>query len=257
MINRKELLEENYDKSQEIDDTFARIRYEKGLREAVDYLIEVGAIKLDIDSYEILYYINEYTKNKYTQEEKEKKILDLKKKDKIIKNISFGINKDIKLNEVTIETIEETIKFMQLSDLKKDIKELFPEIDTDDRIKRCFSYAFEISKHLGKQNNVVTGYIYGYTDLSKYLHSWIELNYKGQDYVIDGTLNVMMNKDGYYALRHAKPLTKISNENILEDINKYSSIVDKINLPEYYLFRDKYLENLEKNVDINSDIHKK
>lgn len=246
MKSCKELFEEPFDKSQELDNTFAKISEEEGLKKGIDYLISKGATKLDMDSYEILYYINEYTKNKYSEEEKENIILNLKKKEKYIKNVTIGFNKHFKLKEALIETTEETIKVMQFSSLESTIKELLPEIDTDDRIKKCFNYAYEISRHIGIKNEIVTGYIYGYTDISKFLHSWIEINYKGQDYVIDGTLNAIINKEGYYALRHAEPLTKISNETLENDIKNYLSKIGTFGLPTYWVFRDEIIKDFEK-----------
>ena len=174
-------------------------------------------------------------------------ILNLKKKDKFIKNASIGFNEHFKLKEALIETTEETIKVMQFSSLKSTIKELLPEIDTDDRIKKCFNYAYEISRNIGVKNEIVTGYIYGYTDISKFLHSWVEINYKGQDYVIDGTLNAIINKEGYYALRHAEPITKISNETLEIDIKNYLSKVGTFGLPDYLFFRNEIIKDLEKN----------
>lgn len=250
MKNWREFFEEPFEKSQELDNTFAKICDEEGLKKGIDYLISQGATKLDMDSYEILYYINEFTKNKYSEEEKENIILNLKKKDKFIKNATIGFNDHFKLQEALIETTEETIKIMQFSSLESNIKELLPEIDTDNRIKKCYNYAYEISRHIGIKNEIVTGYIYGYTDISKFLHSWVEINYKGQDYVIDGTLNAIVNKEGYYALRHVEPLAKISNETLEKDITNYLSKIGIFGLPTYLVFRDEIINDLEKNTEL-------
>lgn len=104
-----------------------------------------------------------------------------------------------------------------------------------------------ICLNLGIPNNIVTGYTYGYTDKSQYLHSWIETELKGEPVVIDGTLNVIMNKEGYYKMRHIEVLTKISNETLMSDIEKYLSKVGKISLAVYYLFRNEIIEEFKKN----------
>lgn len=237
------LFEEPFTKSQEIDDTFAKLANEKGLKEATSYLKQIGATTLDIDNFDIMYCINQFTDDTNSLEKKEtfiKSISDLK--EYVKKN-----NDKLNLPQVIIETIEGTIKATQFSSINPNIKEVIPFIDTSERLGKCFYLAYIICLNLGIPNNIVTGYTYGYTDKSQYLHSWIETELKGETVVIDGTLNVIMNKEGYYKMRHVEVLTKISNETLINDIEKYLSKVGKISLEVYYLFRNEIIEEFKKN----------
>lgn len=101
--------------------------------------------------------------------------------------------------------------------------------------------SLEISLSLNFPNEVVTGFIYGISDKVKYLHSWIEFNKDGNEYVIDYTMNVIMNKEGYYFIRQAEELSRISNQDILFD-SKIS-----INSKVYLVFRHEIMKELEKN----------
>ena len=96
----------------------------------------------------------------------------------------------------------------------------------------------------------MTGYIYGYSDKSKFLHSWVESTINDEEYVIDGTLNAMINKDGYYLMQHAKPITKISDSVLKSDIKNYVNEMQSIPLEVYYVFRDEIVNDLEKNQSI-------
>ena len=136
---------------------------------------------------------------------------------------------------------------MRLSQYKTKIKRIIPNIEDESRFGNCYIYAYYISVGLPLPNNLVTGYIYGYSDKSKFLHSWIETNIKGEEFVIDATLNAVINKDGYYLMQHAKPINKISSQTLKEDLKNYE-IIDNKNIPIelYYVFRDEIIKDLEK-----------
>lgn len=129
-----------------------------------------------------------------------------------------------------------------LLSLKKD-----PKIQADDRLGHCHEMSKAISMELGDiENYVVTGYVYSYSDVSKYLHSWVELELNGESVVFDYTLNAMVNKDGYYRLQHVRELNRISNEQIREDSKKLKHL-GNIDLKEYLVFRDEIMADLNKN----------
>ena len=114
----------------------------------------------------------------------------------------------------------------------------------------CFVKALRIATHLGIENSIVTGYCYGYSDKSRFLHSFVETTLDGKEVVIDGTLNAIMNKDGYYALRHIKPLTKISNQTLQEDKENYLYKIEKFPPEVYFVFRDEIIRDFEKNDEL-------
>ena len=89
---------------------------------------------------------------------------------------------------------------------------------------------------------MVIGFVYGYSDKSKYIHSWIELEYRGEEYVIDCTLNAMINKEGYYLIQHAEPITKVGNEMIKSDIKNHYEKVINFPFEIYLVYRDLIIE---------------
>lgn len=241
------LFQTPFNKSQELDDTFINLVHNEGIDAGIDYLKKMGAESLDMINYSIEYQLNQFTYNIYTQEEKEakiKKLLDFKD---YIKNIEIITDDKIQFPKVIIETTEGNIKIRPFSSINSQIKEVIPFIDTPERLGKCYELAYTICLNLGIPNNIVTGYIYGYTDKSRFLHSWVETTWHNEEIVIDGTRNIIMNKDGYYRMKHAKALTKISDETLKDDVRRYLSKVGKVKLDVYYLFRDEIIRDFQKN----------
>lgn len=244
------LFQEPFQKSQKIDDTFVNISNDIGIKTAINYLKQIGAKTLDRNNFRIEYYINQFTDNNYTLEEKESGIKELLEYKDYIKKAEIINNDKLNLPQVIIETIEGTIKAVQFSSINPSIKEVIPFIDTSERLGRCYYLAYMICLNLGIPNNIVTGYTYGYTDKSQYLHSWVETTWHNEEVVIDETRNVIMNKSGYYKMKHVEVLTKISYETLRDDIERYLSKVGKIDLDVYYLFRDEIIKEFQKNETI-------
>ena len=93
-------------------------------------------------------------------------------------------------------------------------------------------------------------FLFVYSHKSKYLHSWVKVNYERKDMVIDYTRNVLMNKEGYYLMQRAIPLSRISNQDIKRDMKilKQSGVLRNFNIKEYLLFRHEIIKDLEKNM---------
>ena len=104
--------------------------------------------------------------------------------------------------------------------------------------------------------------MYGISDKEKNIHTWIEFEEGKNEYVIDYTFNVLMNKEGYYYLRKAEPLSIITSKEMNSD--RKLGIFDKdnemangkgigISEKEYLLFRNEILNDLLKNSFVNKD----
>ena len=65
--------------------------------------------------------------------------------------------------------------------------------------------------------------------------------------LLDSTFNVIMNKEGYYLLRHVEPISKIDSKSITEDWYKYGELLYKLDLKTYLTYRDEIINDLEKN----------
>lgn len=250
MKSYNELFNERFGKSQQIDNTFVELWSSEGLKSGIDYLKQVGATKLDIENYNIGYNISQWTKNILSAEEKIELLNELKNFEDYVLDVNVGMNDKFKVPEVVIKTTEGEIRAIQFSAFIPQCKEIFPFIETDERIGKCYTFAKTISLNLGVSNEIVTGYVYGYSDKAEFLHSWVEITLKGEEYVIDGTINAMINKQGYYLMRRVKPLTRISNEQLISDANKYLYKIQTFPLEVYFVFRDEIINDLEKNQEI-------
>lgn len=247
MKNYNELFNTRFKTSQKIDEKFAELFNTSGLKEGIKYLKQVGATELDMDNYNIKYRISEWTKDSLSNKEKIAFLNELRDLGDYILDIKVEKNEKFNLPEVKIETTKGIIQAIQFSSVAPEVKNLFPFIESDKRFGNCYDFAYNISLNLGVPNQIVTGYIYGYSDKSKFLHSWVESTINDEEYVIDGTLNAMINKDGYYLMQHAKPITKISDSILKSDIKNHLDVMQTIPIETYYVFRDEIVNDLKRN----------
>lgn len=250
MKNYNELFNTRFKTSQKIDEKFAELFNTSGLKEGIKYLKQVGATELDMDNYNIKYRISEWTKDSLSDKEKIAFLNELRDLGDYILDIKVEKNEKFNLPEVKIETTKGIIQAIQFSSVAPEVKNLFPFIESDKRFGNCYDFAYNISLNLGVPNQIVTGYIYGYSDKSKFLHSWVESTINDEEYVIDGTLNAMINKEGYYLMQHAKPITKISDSVLKSDIKNHLDVMQTIPIETYYVFRDEIVNDLKRNSKI-------
>lgn len=247
MKNYNELFNTRFKTSQKIDEKFAELFNTSGLKDGIKYLKQVGATELDMDNYNIKYRISEWTKDSLSNKEKIAFLNELRDLGDYILDIKVEKNEKFNLPEVKIETTKGIIQAIQFSSVAPEVKNLFPFIESDKRFGNCYDFAYNISLNLGVPNQIVTGYIYGYSDKSKFLHSWVESTINDEEYVIDGTLNAMINKDGYYLMQHAKPITKISDSVLKSDIKNHLDVMQTMPMEVYYVFRNEIVNDLERN----------
>ena len=184
----------------------------------------------------------EYMENKKlcTNEEKEqllKSLID----DKEVFKAEIKYNEEKDMDEVILETISGTMRMFTFSDLSDQVLEELPELVTNEREGQCYRLTYNINRHLGLPHEMVTGYVYGYTDISKFLHSWIELTYKGEEYVIDGTMDALIDKKTYYTLKKCQPITRISDETFQSDLDNHMDLLNGVNIEVYLIYRDEII----------------
>ena len=215
----------------------------------------------------------EKVKKIYTQEEEIWEYIhyltsnvDIDKHQKILEVLQMiDIVDEVKENNgiICIRTTFGEIKFSRISNF-------FPNLEFDDEIEDinqrlgkiddegdCHNQAIEYSKRLkaiGIDNNVVTAVRYIKTDRSGHLHSWDEFQIDGKEHVLDYSQNVVMNKEGYYALNHIRKV--VSKINCV-DIEKDKIILNELNDGKYYMdpktyltCRDEIMRDLQKNIEI-------
>jgi len=165
------------------------------------------------------------------------------------------------------------IKFLKLKKFEKDYiefefnrktytaKRLASVINDGEMYKRlnslnrrqgnCHWLSLRLSPMIGNDNEVVTGYIYGMSDKAKYLHTWIECKTgAGREVVLDATMNLYMDKDFYYKLKTAEPISRIKKEELIQDVNIFGGKTFEefgIDIKTYLFFRHEIMKDFEKN----------
>jgi len=261
MRSYNELFIHEFHNSQIIDETFSDIYNNQGFKEAILYLKSIGATKVDMDNYNIKYWINKWTQSESKDNNKEYIIQKLKRMDDYVTDVRVENNNKFNIPELIIETKNGPIKVLQLSERYPKLKKvsleteyatkLFSEIESEKRNGHCFDFAYYLTLMIPLDTKLTTGYVYGFCDKAMFLHSWVETTIDGEEYVIDGTLNAIINKEGYYLMEHAKTINQIDKNTFLDDLNKYE-IINNVDIPleAYYVFRDEIIKDLERNQDV-------
>ena len=178
------------------------------------------ANKLYLDEYYIYSTISSFNTGKSTFSKKEELIVALKKC-KSIKNVykqSDYISIDIKDINIKVAKLSDIIPEVAIDRINKN--------NTPIREDR-FSVEY-LSQLISFPNSIVTGYVYGISDKSKELHTWLEFkNNHNQEFVVDYDDNTVYNKEGYYYLKHAELIKKVSSDEL-----KGKSSVSKSNSSE-------------------------
>ena len=239
MKNYQELFVNEFTRSQNIDDTFANISNNECFAKGIEYLKSMNCKWLDEDSYVILCAINQFTLKNKTEDIDElfNRVLNI---DDVL-----DVTRDDKY--LTIKIKDYTIEVKTFSKRNPRAIDVLPDIESIERNGTCYIKAYQICLGFKGSAKVVTGYNYGYTDKSKFLHSWVEVTIDGEEFVIDGTLNAIFNKEGYYKLRKINVLSTITKDDLRQDMLNYGKFIEEIGLDVYYVFRNEIIKELEKN----------
>lgn len=167
----------------------------------------------------------------------------------VFKNISDIDLNNIKYNEETkqyeYKNKDLTITFDKLSshfgnaDLKK-------ELTSNERYRKCHSRAITISPSI-KGSRIVTGYIT--IGNNKFLHSVIELEHKGEVFVLDWTRNMQISKKQYVELTNFVELASFEGSKVIDDAEIISGNLD-IGVKTYVVFWDELIRDMKKNPQI-------
>ena len=184
-------------------------RYEKAVKdnnkkEMMSLLAEANKTYFD----EYFIYQNIYKLNNEDLSKKQKKeIIDIFNKSRIVKFVT------VKNEYIEINTRANCIKFAKLSDIIKDASK---DMSSKDSVVRQDKFsAVYLSQLISLPNSVVTGYVFGISDKSKRIHTWVEFkNNYNQEFVVDYDDNTVYNKEGFYFLKHAEVLKKISSDEL-------------------------------------------
>ena len=120
-------------------------------------------------------------------------------------------------------------------------------LDFDSRQGKCHILCYHIARGLQDDEcSVLTGFMQGLTNQTKYLHSVIRIKVGKYMRIIDTTMNAMVVEDFYKKLNDFEVLTEVSSSQIKQDA-KILSRQDSIDLKKYFLYRDSYMKEISLN----------
>lgn len=168
------------------------------------------------------------------------------KKPSKLRCILYGIKKDKKYfihKNVKFRILAETI----VSDKKN---KFYEELYSKQRMGTCFLKSENMCFNL-KNSQIVTAICINPAtkSLKKFLHCFVlTLGKDGKEYVLDGTLNVVIDKETYLNLFNAKIISKIEREKMIKDEEfiKSKNLDELMSFAEYLCFPDEVMEGVKK-----------
>lgn len=197
----------------------------KDKKKVFELLSQAKAVYLD--EYYIDHSISELNNIKLSDSKREN-VLEGIKKCKIVKDVVD--NK----NTISIKTASNSIMISKLSDIIPEVEDITPSNIKENVVNKSTFRSEYISQMLSFPNNVVTGYTYGIADKAKSIDTWVEFkNNKNQEFVVFPDTNTVYNKEGFYFLKHAEPLKKVSSDDLKgkSSVGKSSSSNAELGMP--------------------------
>ena len=235
--------------------------YSLGRQDELDkYLFKLGASKLLIDDAYVYDAMAIFTTPSTNGVEQRNKLITFKNAQDLDRVTKFEIGKNINFNncdELHIEFDGQEIVVRPLNQVIPALNEYFPELNSlQDRQGDCFNKAIDLAHTFDLTDlEAVIGYVNGYSDVTRYLHAWVEIptkDAKGTD-VIDFNMNAIVNKEGYYKLRNLTVLNRIKKNDLEQDIKKYKKIYNFMEepgkAPYYLLFRNQIIKDLDQSIN--------
>lgn len=186
--------------------SFLNATKNKDKKKVFELLSQAKAVYLD--EYYIDHSISELNNIKLSNSKREN-VLEGIKNCKIVKDVVS------QKNTISIKTASHSIMVSKLSDIIPEIEDVTPSNKKDNIVNKSTFRSEYISQMLSFPNSVVTGYTYGIADKAKSIDTWVEFkNNKNQEFVVFPDTNTVYNKEGFYFLKHAEPLKKISSDDL-------------------------------------------
>ena len=124
---------------------------------------------------------------------------------------------------ITVNVLSKSLPWLKFNE---DIKSLR-------RVGQCHHKSLELADDMRYELNmspdIVTGMASSLADKSKVLHTWLEVKIQGKPYVMDYTMNALIDKEAYYKIKHVKEdeTCKIAYGDYLYDKPLISPLLEK------------------------------
>lgn len=198
----------------------------KDKKKVFELLSQAKAVYLD--EYYIDHSISELNNIKLSDSKRED-VLEGIKKCKIVKDIVE------QKNTISIKTTSNnSIMVSKLSEIIPEIEDVTLSSKKDNIVNKSIFRSEYISQMLSFPNSIVTGYTYGIADKAKSIDTWVEFkNNKNQEFVVFPDTNTVYNKEGFYFLKHAEPIKKVSSDDLKgkSSVGKSSSSNSELGIP--------------------------
>ena len=121
-------------------------------------------------------------------------------------------------------------------------------VDFYRRQGKCHDICLTFAEKVNVDCSVLTGFSYGLTNQSKYLHSVVKMQVGEFPRIIDTTMNAVLVEGFYKELLGFETLTEVPQSKIKEDWALLKANGDT-NLKEYFLYRDECVKRLRERKD--------
>lgn len=154
-----------------------------------------------------------------------------------------GIFKKDKLqkNNIIIKYKNLKYRFLLLDNIIHNT-EIFANPRTMNRYRKCMTYSIGIAYGMKENCKILTGYV-NLCD-NKYLHSVIEYTKDNKSYILDGTRNIIMEKNDYFELTNFKVISEVDNFDMKNDIDVIYGL--NFDTKPYLVFRDEIMKDINK-----------
>ena len=123
------------------------------------------------------------------------------------------------------------------------------------RVGQCHHRSLELADNLKYELNlsptIVTGQASSLAEKCNVLHTWLEVQIQGKPYVLDYTMNALIDKDAYYKIKHVKEneTCRISYEDYMYDKPIIRPLLESKDLKykQYLFYRDEIMRDLKGN----------
>ena len=168
------------------------------------------------------------------------------RKSSLIRRKKYKIIKKKDINKKNLY-IYKQIKFYILSEFVKNFED---ELLTLTRHNQCFHLNFNICTKINIKSYLITALCKSpYNKNNKeYIHTFILIIKDNQEYIIDGTVNIITRKDTYFNIFKPQIISCIEQKQLKEDY-EYIKPLEQDRLiykAEYYCFKDKVIDGIKK-----------
>lgn len=145
---------------------------------------------------------------------------------------------------ITVNVLSKSLPWLKFNE---DIKSLR-------RVGQCHHKSLELADDMRYELNmspdIVTGMASSLADKSKVLHTWLEVKIQGKPYVLDYTMNALIDKEAYYKIKHVdeNETCKIAYGDYLYDKPVIRPYLEnkELKYKQYLFYRDEVMDILKK-----------